>query len=253
MVTQVLDMDLAVKSNKVYTLKDFGEDKLKYYEYLCLTKGLTKGIMLVKGPPRSGKTLWAVNHARLLREIFGIPVTLDFRPTEEFGAYEYIDADGVVQELEAVTAMVKKTGRWSNKKKKLGINDEVEEDILKRFKLYGHTVVLDEGTRWLDKMRCASNVNLLINDITKQWAHYKILLMVINHFQNELDPRYVQYIETQGITVSCTWGMKWRETGEYRIYNRAYEQKLYMTVYGPNVYKYFDTLGPIAMRTKVKI
>lgn len=235
-----------LNSRKLLSLKDFNGDKRKYYKFLCLKKGLTKGTMLIKGLPRSGKTLYAVHHSKFLRDNFGIPVTMDFKPEATFGPYTLFDEDVLLQELDNVTAISKKSAKWVTGQDGL-------DDITKKLKLYGHTVVLDEGTRWLDRRRSSSNINLLLNDIVKQWAHYDILLMVINHFEDELDHRFLRYVNGQGTTVSCSWGMTWPETGEYKIWNRAFGEKLDMTIYGPNVYGDYNSFNPIAKRTKVKV
>jgi hypothetical protein len=236
-----------LNSNRLLTLKDFNGDKVKFYKYLCIKKGLTKGVMLIKGLPRSGKTLFAIHHSRFLRDNFGIPVTMDFKPEKGYGAYNLFDENVLMDELSAVTSISKKSAKWA------ASQDEIDNLVKGKLKLYGHTIVLDEGTRWLDRRRSSSNVNLLLNDITKQWAHYDILLMVINHFEDELDGRFLRYVNGQGTSVSCSWGMKWPETGEYKIHNRGFDEKLNMTIYGPNVYGLYNSFNPIAMRTKVKM
>lgn len=237
----------AINSGRPMTLKDFNGNKDKFYKYLCLKKGMTKGVMLIKGLPRSGKTLFAIKHAKFLRDHFGIPVTMDFKPEASFGPYTLFDEEVLMDELAAVTSISKKSAKWA------ASQDEVDKLIKNKLKLYGHTIVLDEGTRWLDRRRSSSNINLLLNDITKQWAHYDILLMVINHFEDELDHRFLRYVNGQGTTVSCSWGMHWPETGEYRVHNKAFDEKLTMTIYGPNVYGDYNSFNPIAMRTKVKM
>jgi len=235
-----------INGSRPATLKDFNGDKRKFYKYLCIKKGLTKGVMLIKGLPRSGKTLFAIHHAKFLRDEFGLPVTMDFKPEASFGPYSMFDETVLLEELANVTSIAKKSAKWN-------VSQEKTDELAYKLKLYGHTVVLDEGTRWLDRRRSVSNVNLLINDIVKQWAHYDILLMVINHFQDELDPRFLRYVEGQGTIVSCSWGMKWPETGEYQIKNTAFGEKLSMTIYGPNVYGDYNSFNPIAMRAKVKL
>lgn len=228
------------------TLKDFAGNKRSFYKYLCIKKGLTKGVMLIKGLPRSGKTLFAVHHAKFLRDEFGIPVTMDFKPESSFGPYTFFDETVLLQELDDVTAISKKSAKWA-------VDQDGIDNVAKKLKLYGHTIVLDEGTRWFDRRRSTSNVNLLMNDIVKQWAHYDILMMVINHFKDELDPRFVRYVDGQGTSVSCSWGMHWEETGEYNVKNEAFGERLNMTIYGPNVYGDYNSFNPIAKRAKVKL
>ena len=235
-----------------------GRDKAKieYHKFLCERKGLLKGPMLVSGLPRAGKTTWAVFHAKFLRDNFGIPCTFDFHPKgdEPFGPYEYFDETDLQAEVKKVTIMAKKSGSWDER---LQMVDEGEVlDFAKRLKIYGHTLVLDEGTRWLSNKRVMSNVSLILFSILKQWAHYDMLFCLVNHFKQELNRDVLRYMDHQGVLVNCSWGCQWKDTGLYNISNNSLpgrEGKMEMTLYGPNVWKYFNSFSPIAMPGRISL
>jgi hypothetical protein len=267
MVTQQIDrtklnaqiahyQDLAF-DNKPLQLRDFNGDKVEFYKYLCVKNGLVKGPMLIKGPPRSGKTTWAIHHSRFLREHFGIAVTMDFVPvnqygTNEYGEYDFFDENVLKAEMEKVTTLAKgDKGSWK-------VTDEKENRqeltlAAKTLKIYKRTVVLDEATRWLSKYKMTSNVSFFIMNLIKQWGHYDTLLMFLNHYEAELNPDARRYFDDQGIIINCSWGCKWKDTGEYQIRNNMTGAKMYMTLYGPNVFQYFNSFNPIAMPGRIKL
>jgi len=215
--------------------------KEDYLRYLFVKKGMVKGVRLVYGRPRSGKTLYSVVHAMDLRDLFGIPVLMNFHPYPAFGPYEYFENEVLIEELNTVTALTKQKKSWKDKV-------EIEGEV-KRLKMYGHTVLIDEASKLIDKRRSASNVNLYMCDIAKEYAHYDLLLLAINHREAELDSRFVEYITFR---IDCSWGTHVPELGEYKMSNSLTGENYFSTLYGPNYYKYYDSFCPIAMRQSIK-
>lgn len=220
-------------------------NKTEWHKYWYTIMGLTRGIGLVTGPPRSGKTLWATLHAKKLRNLFGREVVLDYDVHPEFGPYTKFDENVLLEELETVTKIAK------DAKLKKGVRTGWEHEAADKLKLYGKTIVFDEGYKYFHNRRTMNTLGILLVDMMRQYGHYDILMLIISPYEDELDAKGPQRYAT--FQVKCNWGLFVPDTGFYDIYNRQLMQSAQQTIYGPNHYNLWDSFNPIAARGHVNI
>lgn len=160
----------------------------------------SRGLMIVSGPPRSGKTLFANTIVWKMHRYFGKPILLDYKPRQLMGKYIFVDAKFLSSQMDVMTSNA------------LG---EIDSRSLLRFQ--NAAMGLDEFKRYMNKRRPMTKMNEYIGNLIRVMFHLDILIVGITQdANNDLDPRTcLPYVSHD---VRCQWCATRKDTAIVQIY-----------------------------------
>jgi len=172
---------------------------------------IARGTMLVSGERGSGKDLFAVSTAYMMKYYFNRPILLDFLPKRAFGPYSLFDANIMMREIRK---MAKKTGVE-------GIENAVDRDEYEEWVgeatrdwalegegydlLRNAVLVLSELKRYCPKREPHRKVNKFIGALNTVVRHLDMLIIGTHVFENEID-RFT-FMQYANIRAHCEWLM----------------------------------------------
>ena len=193
---------------------------------------MTRGLVLVVGQVRNGKTLFLAWLGHSLKKYFGQPVVADFPLKPGFGENEYLPKQNFITEL-------KKMGDITERAREIGSEQAFREGDSKFYKA---TVLLDESHKELNKRRGQSNLAILITETFTLWGHYQCLFVVASPTWNLLERvRFDDFITHEvGARFNEATG-----TCQYSIYIRQYHAYKRITLTVADWTHIFDSFCPV--------
>lgn len=160
----------------------------------------SRGLMIVSGPPRSGKTLFANTIIWKMNRYFGKPILLDYPPRELMGKYIMVDTEFLSKQMDHMTVNSK---------------GEINQRDLIRFQ--NAAMGLDEFKRYMNKRRPMTKMNEYIGNLIRVMFHLDILIVGITQdANNDLDTRTcLPYVSHD---VRCQWCATRPNTAIVQIY-----------------------------------
>lgn len=171
---------------------------------------LSRGNMLVKGPPGAGKgvfTMWLVT--QLKTYLTGKKVLMDFRPRESFGPYIPFTEDLFLAELAKMEGIAtgdldKKIHRGDSvRKKRLSELSKKWLESSAEVWFSNSVLVLDELKRYFHNRNPFNPMGIMLGHLLTQWRHLDMLMLGMAPFKRELDQiSYLPYL-THEVTCSA--------------------------------------------------
>jgi len=185
---------------------------------------MARGVMLVTGPPGSGKDLFGSSVAWLNKYYFGRRILLDFIPKRPFGKYTLFNAKVMMQEI---NKMAKAAGTDAIADAKNGLDDKVVDDIAKKWVeesgetlLKGSVLYLSELKRYCHNRNPHNPFNKFIGSICTVWRHLDLLIIGTHVQAHEIDRfSFLEYVTHRA---KCSWSLSRPNTTDVRVSRGAY-------------------------------
>lgn len=221
MVTKELEFADDVELEDFPTREGLGYRERKEAEFL---RTMARGVMLITGPPGSGKDLFGSSVAWLNKYYFGRRILLDFIPKRPFGKYTLFNAKVMMQEI---NKMAKAAGTDVIADAKNGLDDKAVDDIAKRWVeeqgetlLKGAVLYLSELKRYCYNRNPHNPFNKFIGSICTQWRHLDLLVIGTHVQAHEIDRfSFLEYVTHRA---KCCWSLSRPNTTDVRVSRGAY-------------------------------
>lgn len=175
--------------------------------------GVTRGLVMVTGLPRSGKTLFTSVVSYWMKELWGITPLLDYHPKDGYGNYVYIPEKQFMAELTKVNELADEQAKMSEGKR------VIENAIGGNNIIFDHAVlVLDEAIRYVSCRETSSNASKVYATFIQTWGHYQGVTFLNAIRMKDLDRQRVYPLRT--CEVKCGYEPRLMKC-YYRILNRA--------------------------------
>jgi len=172
-----------------------------------LAKYFWRGLVLVTGPPRSGKDLFVKSTCWKFKKYFGRHVLLDDRPRSLFGPYIPFNEQVLKQEIKITDAIAK--GKIKESVKDVEFCQEYTESFKTWMQSSGTSLLkrgvlgLTEYQPYMDKRKPMARMNIIMGNMNRLWGHLGITIFGIAQKAEDLDEfRCLPYVTTE---VRCTW------------------------------------------------
>lgn len=131
------------KYRKGLSLKpyDFVSPEKYMQHFLILFELVNYAVIVVSGQKRSGKSLLLTKMGQWLRDWFGKGVTMNFRPKDEFGEYDYLTEQTFIEEWVKLTELADRQDA----------NQLINEltKLTQFSKFYNRFIAIDEARKWV--------------------------------------------------------------------------------------------------------
>lgn len=192
------------------------------------------GTMLVSGPRRQGKGLFANFFAWKLRHFFGKKILRDDHAPELFGPYTLFNEDTLLGEIDAMSDIAETDTRKKSKAvKRAEMSSKVSEwrtqgrgEVL----LQNSVIIKDEFWKDMNKRRPSSTMNLLFGGLLKTCYHTDTLVIGIIQRVDDLD-RFT-CLPDVNIHAKCVWSRVTPNTTRVALHHvewSAAQQRLVVT------------------------
>lgn len=202
----------------------FDDDEAASYSDIELNDGLitreieeaarlvpfSKGLMLILGPPRQGKDLFATTISYKLKKYFkNRHVVRDERPRSLFGTYKLFNEDTLLADMAKLEKIAKGDIPLEAKKKA-----EVEQltTNVTHWQTAGGEVMMQhaiahfaEFWRYMHNRRPFNPMGLALGGLIKTWGHLDALLMGVAQQEHELDQYSCLPYATH--EARCSWSL----------------------------------------------
>ena len=218
------------------------------------------GVIHIGGNLRSGKSTWAVFLAWVRRKLWGFRVVSNVMLLPEFGPYDYIDTDRLVQEFRKINKAIEKAVaagqlKFSQKHspKKLSAQEQkVAGDVWAESGtiLKDATIIWDEGYQDADNRRTSGNKHILLTYLIQMMGHFKCMLGICASSDRLLDDQRCNPFMTH--QVKCNY-LPELSMSQYTVLGRwiPLEKGInpwYHQIYVPNwAGRMFDSESPVAV------
>lgn len=200
-----------------------------------------EGVTVIEGRKGSGKTLFSVCIAYKLRELFGRPVICDFRPSDLFGPYSFLDEKLFVSELEKISDCAKYTPQ---NEVDLAVKWSLEKNNVK---LQDSTIILDEAYRYFDARTPSDRLVRVFGYFISQSRHYKCAVILLTPRKDMIDKRVRTQIDR---FVRVAFNPR-TQVIHARVLDYNTGEPKRIRIYGPNYFDLYESWSPISMRKKV--
>lgn len=222
--------------------------EMKFFGYF------SEGVVILKGPAGSGKTMWCTAIAKNLNKYYGKPVVLDYPVKPAFGEATFMDDALFREELGKIGKLAK-----SNE----GVIAEVAENIREKMgiKLDNAVVGWDEAYKKLESRRCSSLYVLVHGYYLQLWRHYHNTVILCTPRFDMIDAK--RGLNQVTIELSCSANFrvtptsvigprnpkdwKCRAQGIDRFTMKPLDMTLHAVEYG----ELYDSWAPVAIRQKL--
>jgi hypothetical protein len=183
------------------------EDEIK--DAMSLTR-MMRGVMIVTGPPGSGKDLFANTLAWKIKRYFkGRRVLRDDKPRRNFGAYIPINEEILSTEFVRIggaTAGILSKETRKKATEKLKEEEEIASEWANgsgKELLTGGVLYLTEFKRYFHNRRAGNPMGVLLGHIVSMWRHFDLLIIGTTPKKREIDAiSLLPYVTHE---VRCDW------------------------------------------------
>lgn len=214
-----LDYEEDVEALSDFPLRpDLSHKEQREAEFL---RTMARGVMLVTGPPGSGKDLFGTSLAWLNKYYFGRRILLDFIPRHAFGEYTLFNAKVMMQEIEKMARLAGTENVLGEKQSNL------MEDVSKRWVeqegeslLKGAVLYLSELKRYCYNRHPHNPFNKFIGSICTVWRHLDLLVIGTHVQKHEID-RF-SFLEYVTHWAKCSWSLSRPNTTDVIVTRGAF-------------------------------
>ena len=166
------------------------------------------GIMLVTGPPRSGKGLFGAWLAYKIKKYFaGMRVLTDEKMMPLFGDYTFFNDEILLTDIAVMNEVAgrevvaeAKTAKQMAAMRELVDGWQTEKGVA----MFQHSVVrMTEASKYFDKRRPGMLILMLMNQMLKMFGHTETLYILDTQFVDDLDVYRCLPLVTHH--AKCTW------------------------------------------------
>lgn len=125
-------------------------------------------VLVISGEKRSGKSLFMTWLAKRLRDYFGKGVTLNYRPKEAFGEYDYIVEQSFLEEWVKLTELADR--------KDTNLLVHHLEELTKLSKFYNRFIGIDEARKWVWKRRPSARILKYMGELIDLVGHNHLVV-----------------------------------------------------------------------------
>lgn len=180
-------------------------DTLQYVEPLSQ---MTRGIIVITGYPGSGKGVFMIFLAWMMRHLFGKKILLDYMPREAFDEFVYpygnryklFDEQVLYGDFDKMKQIAKGQGLTNLSKTDLANLWATKEGTVR---LKNAVLECDEGHKYFHRRRPFYRMNLALGGLIKVFRHLDLCLVVASPRRNELDVKTLLQYQTHEITMSA--------------------------------------------------
>ena len=195
------------------------------------------GHMLITGPPRQGKGLFANMLAYRVQKLFKHKHTLrDDHPRALYGPYELFNEEIMMADIRRMAEVAKadlpdeEDATTVAKKKARQQLAEQWGSGEGKVKMKNAILLLDEYWRYVDKRRPMSPMLLGLSGNIKLWGHLDLMVIGIAQMVDDLDPhRILPYVNLEARCQWCDYKPNTAEVNLYRVKWSVSRQKLLPT------------------------
>lgn len=204
-----------------------------------------KGVFLVSGKQKVGKTGVVVSIAWWLKRLFHRGITADQMLDKRFGRFIYYTRAMLKHDLEAIKELADdpnltedENGLWNAAPDRLPY-------------LYNKVQIMDEVYKKLDRRRNQDPELLVYGDMFLQYGHLNTAFFLISHGKKLVD----KYRASDWLTheIHCEYNVSKPYTTTCQIYNLITGKTKYLDVYIPRYAPMYRAFAPIAPRTNIKL
>ena len=207
-----------------------------------------EGVVFLKGAGGTGKTLTMTQLGYNLKEFFGKHVLADYRLTDDFGPYTFMDTDEFVaalNDMDETQGLVK--GKDDRKKEEMA---ELAKAMMNRRGIVFDNAVLlwDEANRKLSKYRRNSRMVMTHLYYVQTWRHYHSTLICSAPDLDEIAPAALQQTTVE---LACSFDP---ERGEC-IATGIHRHTLQPIVLRPNMHRHkskYNTYAPVSVASAIR-
>lgn len=187
-------------------------------------KTIARGVMLVTGPPGSGKDLLGASLTWLNKYYFGRRILLDFIPKRAFGEYTLFNAKVMMEEINkmAKLAGVDYITESNGEKQAIFVEDISKKWVEQQGEalLKGSVLYLSELKRYCYNRNPHNPFNKFIGSICTVWRHLDLLVIGTHVQKHEID-RY-SFLEYVTHWAKCSWSLTRPNTTDVTITRGAF-------------------------------
>jgi len=194
-------------------LKDFDfVDPDNYTRYFLMDIELVDyAVAIVSGLKGSGKSLMGTWLADTNKRLFGKGATLNYRPKEAFGAYNYMTEQTFLDEWVKLTELADRED--SNEI----INNLAALTSASQF--YNRTIVIDEAKKWVWKRRSSSRMLGYVTELVDLTRHnHNVMLFACPNAENIVDR--ITIWEGRTHEIYCSFNTSFPGYATYQIVHR---------------------------------
>lgn len=200
------------------TKPSLGRREQREAEFL---RTMARGVMLVTGPPGSGKDLFAISLVWLNKYYFGRRILLDFIPKRAFGEYTLFNAKVMMQEIDKMAKLARTDSTTQIEK------GQIVEEMSKRWVegqgeslLKGAVLYLSELKRYCYNRNPHNPFNKFIGSICTVWRHLDLLVIGTHVQKREIDQfSFLEYVTHRA---NCSWSISHPHTTDVKITRGAF-------------------------------
>ena len=168
-------------------------------------------VVIVSGQKGSGKSLIGTWLAHTNKRLFGKGATLNYRPKEGFGNYDYMTEQSFLDEWVKLTELADRED--SNEI----INNLAE--LTKRSKFYNRTIMIDEAKKWVWKRRSSSRMLGYVTELVDLSRHnHNVMLFACPNAENIVDR--ITIWEGRTHEIYCSFNTSFQNHATYQIIHR---------------------------------
>jgi hypothetical protein len=173
---------------------------------------ISRGMMLVKGPPGSGKDTFTASTAKIYQYYFNRPILLDFEPKPLFGPYTSMTSMAILKHVRKIAKELRVEGiETSEDKEELA---QFMEEATIRWLLEGEgydifknaVYVISELRKVAFNRNAMSRPNKFIGALGTVWRHLDLLVMGTHVSQNEIDPK--AFLQHASMRAHCSQALE---------------------------------------------
>jgi len=214
----------------------------------------TEGVVILKGPAGTGKTMWGTAIAYNLKKYYGKPAVLDYQAKPKFGEYTFMDDAIFREELGKIGKLAK-----GNENAITAVAENIREKM--GIKLDSAVLVWDEAYKKLDARRCSSLYVLVHGYYLQLWRHYHNTVVLCTPRFDMIDAK--RGLNQVTIELSCSANFrvtptrvigprdpkdwKCRAKGIDRFTMKPLDMTLHAVEYG----ELYDSWAPVAIRQQM--
>lgn len=185
---------------------------------------IARGVMLVTGPPGSGKDLFGTSLAWFNKYYFGRRILLDFIPKRAFGKYTLFNAKVMMEEI---NKMARLAGTdyitENNSEKQTGFVEDISKKWVEEqgeVLLKGSVLYLSELKRYCYNRNPHNPFNKFVGSILTQWRHLDLLVIGTHIQKREIDK--FSFLEYVSHWAKCSWSLSRPDTTDVTIVRGAF-------------------------------
>ncbi len=188
------------------------KDKDNYIRYILIDiEWVDWAVVVVSGLKRAGKSLLGTWVAMNNKRLFGKGATLNYRPKEGFGGYNYINEQSFLDAWVKLTEM-------ADREDANHIIDDLQQ-MTKDSEFYNHAVIIDECKKWVWKRKPNARILAYMAELVDIAAHnHNIMFFMCPNAENIVDVNTIWEGRTH--EVYCSFGTKYPGYASYYIKNR---------------------------------